>query len=170
MVLEEKFICASLEKIFKVRNEPESVRDEGPYFASAELERLLHQVPERVSLPCPLPLPSSSYPRTLSVSYRPAPTQKHQATPSSEPLPQALKGPFAQPWPKIGSCHGNQSSPSCPTSGQPGSGWWPKKGGTTQRPHSRLPRPVLTANLHHLFLPVLYQKLSAAPRCSQKQA
>lgn len=96
-------------------------------------------------------------PPTLGPSLSPlAVPTNHQATSSCEPLPQALKGPYAQRALRQGAPVARTNPPlHVPLSGQPGSGCWPKKTETTERPHPYLPPPVLTANLHHLFLSVL---------------
>lgn len=77
--------------------------------------------------------------------------------------PTGLERPYTQPVLRQEVPTTGTSPPlHVPLSGQSGSGDWLKKRGTTQRPHPYLPPPVLTANLHHVFLPVLYQKLSAS--------
>lgn len=84
--------------------------------------------------------------------------------------PKGLEGACAQPVLRPGTPTARTNPPlhAPPLSAQPGSGHWPKKGGTIKRPHPHLPPPILTANLHHLFPTMLlseaFNNSPAAPR------
>lgn len=90
------------------------------------------------------PCPCSPSPPTLGPSMSPiASPTNHQATPSFEPLPQALKGPYAQPVLRQGAPPA-RTSPPCPPELSAWQWAWAKK----DRNHRKASSPPPTTCAH----------------------